>query len=346
MRDRVVAVVGATGAVGQEMLRVLAERRFPVGELRAFASPRSAGTRVVFAGREIVVRALDAHAFDGVEVALFSAGADRAREWAPVAVRAGAVVVDNSSAFRLQDGVPLVVPEVNPADAHQHRGIIANPNCSTIQMVVALRPLRDLFGLRRITVATYQSVSGTGARAIRELERTSREYLAGAAETREVYPRPIAFDVLPQVADIGADGHTVEENKMRDETRKIFADSSIVVHATCARVPVFRSHSEAVVAETERPVDLATLCRALRSAPGLVLREEAGQYPMAREAAGRDEVFVGRLRGSADDPRVVSMWVVSDNLRKGAATNAVQIAELLCQHAAATGEAGRWQPRS
>ena len=346
MQERVVAVVGATGAVGREMLRVLEERRFPVRELRAFASSRSVGSTVTFAGQPVTVRGLDPQAFDGVDVALFSAGAERARDWAPVAARAGAVVVDNSSAFRMHPDAPLVVPEVNPEMLAAHRGIIANPNCSTIQMVVALRPLRELFGLRRIVVATYQSVSGTGARAIQELDRTSRQFMAGEPETREVYPRPIAFDVLPQVADFDAFGHTTEENKMRDETRKIFGDERIIVHATCVRVPVFRSHSEAVVAETERPVDFDALRAAFRAAPGIVLRDVASEYPMAREAAGRDEVFVGRLRGTADDPCVVSMWVVSDNLRKGAATNAVQIAELLQSRAAFAGKGDAWPHRS
>jgi aspartate-semialdehyde dehydrogenase len=323
------------------MLRVLRERRFPIREVRAFASARSAGRTVECGAHRPVVRALDGTGFDGVDYAFFSAGADRSREFAPVAARAGAVVVDNSSAFRMDPNVPLVVPEVNPDDCTRHRGIIANPNCSTIQMVVALQPLRTLFGLRRIVVATYQSVSGAGARAMQELEQQSREALDGAALTRTVFPRPIAFDVLPQVADFDPEGHTLEEIKMRDETRKIFGDPSIVVHATCVRVPVLRAHSEAVLAETERPVDLAALRRALAAAPGVVLREAADAYPMAREASGQDEVFVGRLRGHADDPRVVSMWVVADNLRKGAATNAVQIAETLVAQRA--GEAGAWR---
>jgi len=280
-----------------------------------------------------------------VDVALFSAGAERARDWAPVAARAGAVVIDNSSAFRMHPDAPLVVPEVNAAAAFTHQGIIANPNCSTIQLVVALRPVRELFGLRRIIVATYQSVSGTGARAMRELDRTARQFMAGEPETREVYPRAIAFDVLPQVADFDAHGHTTEENKMRDETRKIFADPAIVVHATCVRVPVFRSHSEAVVAETVQPVDFAALRAALHAAPGVVLRDAPADYPMAREAAGRDEVFVGRVRCSADDPRTVSLWVVSDNLRKGAATNAVQIAELLQARGAFATKGDVWSHR-
>jgi aspartate-semialdehyde dehydrogenase len=325
----VVAVVGATGAVGEEMLRVLEARNFPVRDLRPLASARSAGREIRYRGRSVAVRELSADAFEGVDLALFSAGAERSRTFAPEAVRAGALVVDNSSAFRMQSDVPLVVPEVNPEAATAHRGLIANPNCSTIQMVVALRPVREAFGLRRIVVATYQSVSGTGARAMRELERGARAHLDGAPEASEVYPHPIAFNCLPHIDVFDADGNTREEIKMRDETRKIFGDPSIRVIATCVRVPVFRAHSEAVVAETHRPVDLEALRQALGRAPGVVLADSNTRYPLAREVAGRDEVFVGRLRLDADDPRTLSMWVVADNLRKGAATNAVQIAELV-----------------
>ena len=341
MPGYVVAVVGATGAVGREMLQVLAERAFPLAELRAFASARSAGTEVACGAQRATVRVLDGQGFDGVDFALFSAGAERSRQFAPVAAASGAVVIDNSSAFRMHPDVPLVVPEVNAEDATRHRGIIANPNCSTIQMVVALRPVRELFGLRRIVVATYQSVSGAGTRAMHELEQQSRQYLAGEAETPSVFPHPIAFDVLPQVDVFENSEHTREEIKMRDETRKIFAAPELVVHATCARVPVFRGHSEAVVADTERVVDLAALRRALAAAPGVVLAETPSAYPMARPTSGRDAVYVGRLRGDAGDPRCVSMWVVADNLRKGAATNAVQIAEFLA--GARAGEAGRWR---
>ena len=325
----VVAVVGATGAVGGEMLRVLEARSFPVGEIRALASARSLERTVSFGGHAVQVQELRAGAFQGVDLALFSAGAERSRAFAPEAVRAGALVVDNSSAFRMQPDVPLVVPEVNPDAARAHRGLIANPNCSTIQMVVALRPVRDAFGLRRVYVATYQSVSGTGARAMQELERGARAHLEGAPDVPDVYPHPIAFNCLPHIDVFDAEGNTREELKMRDETRKIFADASITVLATCVRVPVFRAHSEAVVAETERAVDLPLLRSALRDSPGVVLSESSEEYPLARAVAGRDEVFVGRLRVDADDPRALSMWVVADNLRKGAATNAVQIAELV-----------------
>jgi aspartate-semialdehyde dehydrogenase len=312
------------------MLRVLEQRAFPVRELRALASARSAGKEVRFRDQPVRVRELTEDAFDGIDVALFSAGADRSRQFAPAAVRAGALVVDNSSGYRMQDGVPLVVPEVNAEAALAHRGIIANPNCSTIQMVVALRPLRDAFGLRRIVVSTYQAVSGTGRRAVQELETATRQFLAGEAESREVYPRPIAFNCMPQVDEFDAQGHSREELKMRDETRKIFGDPSLTVIATCVRVPVFRAHSEAVLAEAERPVDLEALRDLLRRAPGVRLHEAAASYPQPRDAAGKDEVFVGRLRAHAEDPRCVSMWIVSDNLRKGAALNAVQIAEQVC----------------
>jgi len=329
VRQYVVAVVGATGAVGQEMLRVLEQRDFPVRELRAFASPQSAGRSVTFRGAPVTLRSVEPGSFQGVDIALFSAGADRSRTFAPDAVRAGALVIDNSSAFRMQPDVPLVVPEVNPDAARTHQGLIANPNCSTIQMVVALRPVRDLFGLRRVIVSTYQSVSGTGARAIRELEAGTRAHLAGEAETRHVYPHEIAFECLPQVDVFVGDGHTREEIKMRDETRKILGAPGLPVIATCVRVPVFRAHSESVLAETDRPVDLERLRAALAAAPGVELQDGDGQYPLARHAAHRDPVFVGRLRLHPDEPNAVSMWVVADNLRKGAALNAVQIAELV-----------------
>jgi aspartate-semialdehyde dehydrogenase len=341
LRDFVVAVVGATGAVGQEMLRVLSERDFPVRELRALASSRSAGREVACGAARVVVRELGPDSFAGVDVALFSAGAERSRVFAPLAVQAGALVVDNSSAFRMHPDVPLVVPEVNPQALHGGARLIANPNCSTIQMVVALQPLRDAFGLRRIVVATYQSVSGTGARAMEELDRTTRQYLSGEPEDVRVYPHPIAFECLPQVDVFDADGNTREEIKMREETRKIFGDPALEVLATCVRVPVFRSHSEAVVAETVRPVDLEQLRSLLQAAPGVVLGAAAADYPLARQAAGRDPVFVGRLRVEAADPHLVSMWVVSDNLRKGAALNAVQIAEVLCSVTPRAAEVGR-----
>jgi aspartate-semialdehyde dehydrogenase len=329
MRAMRVAVVGATGAVGGEMLRVLEQRDFPISGMRVLASARSAGTTIRFRERDLPVETCTPDAFDGIDLALFSAGAERSRSFAPAAVRAGALVVDNSSAFRMDPQVPLVVPEVNPDAAFAHRGIIANPNCSTIQMVVALQPLRREFGLRRIVVATYQSVSGTGARALRELDAGARAHLAGTPETAQVYPHPIAFNGLPHIDVFEADGSTREEHKMRDETRRILDDPGLPVIATCVRVPVFRSHSEAVVVETERPVDLERAAAVLRAAPGVTLCEPASKYPLPRDSAGKDAVYVGRLRAVADDPRALALWVVSDNLRKGAALNAVQIAELV-----------------
>ncbi len=338
MRALRVAVVGATGAVGSEMLRVLEQRDFPVSELRALASARSAGSTVRFRDQDVTVQECRDESFAGIDLALFSAGAERTRTFAPAAVRAGALVVDNSSAYRMDPTVPLVVPEVNPEAAFTHRGIIANPNCSTIQMVVALQPLRAAFGLRRIVVATYQSVSGTGARALRELDATSRAHLAGTAETAQVYPHSIAFNCLPQVDVFEADGFTREEHKMRDETRKIMADPRLTVIATCVRVPVFRSHSEAVLIETEQPVDLARARALLATAPGVTLCEPASAYPLPRGAAGHDAVYVGRLRAVPEDPRALALWIVSDNLRKGAALNAVQIAE--CVYGGAPVRAG------
>jgi len=338
MRALRVAVVGATGAVGGEMLRVLEQRDFPVSELRPLASARSAGQTVRFRDQDVAVQECRDDAFAGIDLALFSAGAERSRAFAPAAVRAGALVVDNSSAYRMDPDVPLVVPEVNPEAAFTHRGIIANPNCSTIQMVVALQPLRAAFGLRRIVVATYQSVSGTGARALRELDATTRAHLAGAPETVQVYPHPIAFNCLPHIDVFEADGFTREEHKMRDETRKIMGDPHLTVIATCVRVPVFRSHSEAVVIETEQPVDLERARALLAAAPGVTLCEPAASYPSPRAAAGEDAVYVGRVRAVAEDPRALALWIVSDNLRKGAALNAVQIAE--CVYGGAPVRAG------
>jgi len=324
-----VAVVGATGAVGREILTVLEQRGFALGELRLFASPRSVGDAIVFKGERLRLRLVEPGCFRGVDFALFSAGAERSRAHAPQAVQEGAIVVDNSSAFRMDPAVPLVVPEVNPAALDAHQGLIANPNCSTIQLVLAMRPVRDLYGLRRIVVATYQSVSGAGRRSIQELDAASRAHLGGATEPREVYPRGIAFDVVPHIDVFDAQGWTREETKMRHETRKILGEPDLSVVATCVRVPVFRCHSEAVHVETRQPVDLAQLAQAMRQQPGLCLLDGA-DYPLAREWAHSDEVAVGRVRLDPEDARAIAMWVVADNLRKGAALNAVQIAEHLC----------------
>jgi aspartate-semialdehyde dehydrogenase len=326
-----VAVVGATGAVGGVMLRVLEERGFPVTELRPLASARSAGREVDYLGRARAVRALDADAFEGIDIALFSAGGQRSREFAPAAVEAGAVVIDNSSAFRMDPRVPLVVPEVNEEAIQGHAGIIANPNCVAVPLVVALKPLADAAGLERVVVASYQSVSGTGAAAIEELRAQTAGNLSGEEPAPRVYPHPIAFNVLPHIDVFDESGYTGEERKVADETRKMLALPELRVSATCVRVPVMRSHSQAVHIETSEPLSPARARELLMGAPGVALVDEpaANAYPLARDAADRDEVFVGRIRADASHPRGLAMWIVADNLRKGAATNAVQIAESL-----------------
>jgi aspartate-semialdehyde dehydrogenase len=326
-----VAILGATGLVGREFLKVLAQRRFPVAELRLLASDRSAGSRLSFAGEELPVEAATPDSFRGVEYALFSAGADVSRALAPAAAAAGAVVVDNSAAWRMEPDVPLVVPEVNGADAFTHHGIIANPNCSTIQMVVALNPLHQANPLRRVVVDTYQSVSGTGGPAVDELYAQTRALLAGEAAEPSVYPHQIAFNVLPHIDAFLDNGYTKEEWKMVQETRKIMHVPELPVSATTVRVPVPVGHSEAVHAELTRPMPPAEARAILERAPGVCVVDAPAdaQYPLASYAAGRDEVFVGRIRADASHPNGLVLWIVSDNLRKGAALNAVQIAELL-----------------
>lgn len=326
-----VAVVGATGAVGGVMLQVLEERGFPVTELRPLASARSAGSTVDYLGQARTVRELTADAFEGIDIALFSAGGQRSRDFAPAAIEAGAVVIDNSSAFRMDDRVPLVVPEVNEQSIQGHDGLIANPNCVAAPLVVALKPLADAAGLERVVVSSYQSVSGTGAAAIEELRTQTAGNLAGDEPPPVVYPHPIAFNVLPHIDVFDATGYTGEERKVADETRKMLGLPDLRVSATCVRVPVFRSHSQAVHIETAEPLSAARARELLMGAPGVVLLDEpaSAHYPLARDAADRDEVFVGRIRDDASHPRGLAMWVVADNLRKGAATNAVQIAESL-----------------
>lgn len=313
------------------MLRLLEERDFPVASLRALASGRSAGSTVTFRGEEIEVEELTTDSFEGIQIALFSAGGDRSREFAPAAVAAGAVVIDNSSAFRMEASVPLVVPEVNPEDVKWHEGIIANPNCSTIQMVVALKPIYDAVGIDRIIVTTFQSVSGTGNKAIEELFSQSEAVLESGDVEVNVYPHRIAFNVLPHIENFHEDGYTNEEVKMANETRKIFGDPQIGVSATCVRVPVYNAHSEAVNIQTTREISVEEVRRLLLSAPGVTLLDdpEACEYPMPLLAEGRDDVFVGRIRVDDSAENSLNLWVVSDNLRKGAATNAIQIAELL-----------------
>ncbi len=324
-----VAVVGATGAVGTIMLEVLEERGLPVSEVVPFASERSVGREL----RGMTVQALSEEAIQGFDVALLSAGATVSREWAPRFAGAGAVVVDNSSAFRTKPNVPLVVVEVNPEALDGHRGIVANPNCSTMQLMVVLKPILDRAGIERLLVSTYQSVSGTGVRAVEELRNQTHAVLHGSEPPPPaVYPHPIAFNVLGGAGTFAdGDDHTNEERKMIFETRKILGDESIRVGVTCARVPVVNSHSESVNVETREELSAAE-CRALlRAAPGVEVVDDPSRnaYPTALAAAGRDEVFVGRIREDPSNPRTLSMWVVADNLRKGAATNTVQIAEAL-----------------
>ncbi len=326
-----VAVVGATGAVGLEMLKTLEERQFPVKDIRLFASGRSKGKKLKFKGADIEVEDLTRSRFRGIEIALFSAGASRSIEFAPKFVRAKAVVIDNSSAFRMEKDVPLVVPEVNPHAIKRHRGIIANPNCSTIQMVVALNPIHKEARIKRIVVSSYQSVSGTGLKAMDELTRQTKDILAGHEITKNVYPHQIAFNCLPHIDVFLENAYTKEEMKMVNETKKIMEDGSINVTATCVRVPVFRSHSESVNIETEKKISAGETRELLRKAPGIVVVDnpEENLYPLAIYAAGRDEVFVGRIREDESVPCGLNLWIVSDNLRKGAALNAVQIAEYL-----------------
>jgi aspartate-semialdehyde dehydrogenase len=320
-----VAVVGATGLVGRTMLRVLEERKFPVGSLRLLASPRSHGSRLRFSDRDVMVEELRAESFQGVELALFSAGAAVSRQFAPEAVLSGALVVDNSSAFRMDPTVPLVVPEVNPETIRNNRGIIANPNCSTIQMVVAIQPLHKRWQIRRIVVSTYQSVTGAGKRAVDQL--TSE--LSASAPVQKKLPHQIAYNVLPQVDVFDADGYSREEHKMIDEARKIMGDDSLRITATCVRVPVIGGHSESVNLEFERAFDLEEVYRVLRAAPGILIQDDFGKgiYPMPIWSHEKDEVFVGRIRRDDSVPNGLNLWIVADNLRKGAATNAVQIAE-------------------
>lgn len=328
-----VAVVGATGAVGETMLKVLAERKFPIGKLHVLASERSAGEKIEFEGQTLVVEDLAKFDPKGVDIALFSAGGSVSKEYAPRFAAAGAVVIDNSSAFRYQDDVPLVVSEVNP-DALKNRplGIVANPNCSTMQLMVALAPIHRKAKLERINIATYQSVSGTGKRAMEELGRQTAALLNFQDATPEVYPVQIAFNVIPHGGDFTDNGYTTEEMKLVWETRKILGDDSIGVNATVVRVPVFYGHSEAVHIETRDKLSAADARALLEKAPGLVVVDEAkgGGYPTpVTHASGEDPVFVGRIREDISHPRGLSLWVVADNIRKGAATNAVQLAELV-----------------
>jgi aspartate-semialdehyde dehydrogenase len=330
-----VGVVGATGAVGSTILQVLAERSFPAAEIVPYASERSEGRQISFNGSVVECRRLAEDSIDGLDIALTSAGGEVSAEWAPRLVEAGAVVVDNTSYWRMHDDVPLVVAEVNPEAAASHNGIVANPNCSTMQMVVALAPIHRAVGIERIVVSTYQSVSGTGQSAVEELREQSRAVLEGEEPEPSVYPHRIAFNVLPQVETFKeADDYTTEERKMMAETRKILgAGEELGISATCVRVPVFTGHSESVNLQTAEAVSPEDCRQLLSEAPGVTVVDNPAQgvYPLATAAAGQDQVLVGRIRRDPSGERCLNLWIVGDNLRKGAATNAVQIAELLAQ---------------
>jgi len=329
-----VGVLGATGLVGTAILKLLAERDFPAAEVVPFASERSAGRELEWNGSTIACRELSEDSIQDLDVVLSSAGGAISAEWTPKLVAAGATVVDNTSYWRMHDDVPLVVAEVNPDALDGHTGIVANPNCSTMQMVVALKPLYDEAGIERLVISTYQAVSGTGKAAIDELNEQSRAVLAGEQPAASVYPHPIAFNVLAQAGSFpDGDDHTDEERKLINETRKILGDHEIKISATCVRVPVVTGHSEAVNVETREALSPERARELLTTAPGVTVLDDpaAGRYPMAIDAAGKDDVFVGRIRRDPGNERALDLWVVSDNLRKGAATNTVQLAELLAE---------------
>ena len=335
IRPLTVAVVGATGLVGQTMMAVLTQREFPVARLRPLAS-RADGRSVDFGGRRWTVEESTPDAFEGVDIALFSAGGEVSRILAPEAARRGAVVIDNSAQWRMDPAVPLVISQVNPEDAARHEGIIANPNCSTMQLAPLLMALRDAVGLERVIVDTYQAVSGTGAEAVAELEAQIAAHVAGKPKVASVYPHPIAFNALPEIDVFRDDGYSKEEWKVMVESRKILHLPELRVSCTAVRVPVFSAHSEAVHVETREPIDPVRARQLFAQVPGVIVQDEPLEhvYPLATQAAGRDEIFVGRVRqdSSRDDGRGLAFWVVSDNLRKGAATNAVEIAELVARN--------------
>ncbi len=327
----VVAVVGATGAVGNEMIATLEGRDFPVGKIRLFASEKSEGKTLRFKGADFAVETLNENSFKGIDIALFSAGAERSKIWAPVAAKSGCVVVDNSSQWRMDPEIPLVVPEVNAHDLKWHKGIIANPNCSTIQMVVVLKPIHDAARIKRIVVTTFQAVSGTGMKAMDELLQQTTDLLNFREAKCNVYPHQIAFNVLPHIDKFLDNGYTKEEMKMVNETRKIMGDEAIRVTATTVRVPVFKSHSESVNIETDKKLTPAEVRSILSKSPGITILDvpEKNVYPLPIDVAGKDDVYVGRIRTDESIDNGINIWIVSDNLRKGAALNAVQIAEEL-----------------
>lgn len=328
-----IAVAGATGVVGREFLSILAQRNFPVGEIRLLASERSAGEKLAFKGKDEVVRLLSEETFEGMDIGLFSPGAKVSAVYAPVAAKAGCVVIDNTSHFRMDPDVPLVVPEVNPEDisGYRKKNIIANPNCSTIQMVVALKPIHDAFRIKRVVVSTYQSVSGAGKEAMEELSGQTRSIFTMKRIEKKVFPHQIAFNCIPHIDEFLDNGYTKEEMKMANETRKIMGDDSIKVTATTVRVPVFVGHSESVNIETEKRITPQDVRDILKKAPGVKVVDEPKKalYPMPIDSCEEDDVFVGRIRKDDTVENGINMWIVSDNLRKGAALNAIQIAEIL-----------------
>ena len=334
-----VAVLGATGAVGQELLALLDERDFPVAELIPLASPRSAGQTLAWRDHELTIQAVESAAFAGVDLVLASAGGSASKQWGPVAAAAGAVVIDNSSAFRMDPAVPLVVPEVNPEAAFSHQGIIANPNCTTILLTLALAPLQARRPIRRVVVSTYQSASGAGARAMEELRQLSRTVLDGGEPVSEVLPHSLAFNLFLHNSPLQANGYCEEELKMLHETRKIMGLPDLRLSATCVRVPVLRAHSEAVNIEFSEPFPVAEARELLQAAPGVEVLEnfETNRFPMPTDVTGRDPVAVGRIRQDLSDPNALELWLCGDQIRKGAALNAVQIAELLLQDSPSRG---------
>jgi len=334
MKKYNIAILGASGAVGRTMIKVLEERNFPINNIKFLASARSAGKEIEFCGEMFKIEEVKPESFEGIDIALFSAGGSTSKEWAPIAAEKGAIVIDNSSAWRMDENVPLVVPEVNPEDVKWHKGIIANPNCSTIQMVVALYPIHREKKIKRIIVSTYQAVSGAGAKAIKDLEEETKARFEGKYYTPTALPNHIAFNVIPHI-DVFLDNlHTKEEMKMVNETRKIMHAPDIKVSPTCARVPVYNGHSESVVIETENPITVEEAREILKNAPGVIVEDDPfnNVYPMPINADGKDDVFVGRIKKDLAFDNGISMWIVADNLRKGAATNAVQIAELLVKY--------------
>ncbi|MDX2098030.1 MAG: aspartate-semialdehyde dehydrogenase [Leptolyngbyaceae cyanobacterium bins.59] len=326
-----VAVLGATGAVGTELLELLESRNFPLAELKLLASPRSAGSTLTFKGEPITVAAVDDRSFDNIDIVLASAGASTSRAWVKQIVAAGAVMVDNSSAFRMDPQVPLVVPEVNPEAVDRHQGVIANPNCTTILMSVAVWPLHQVQPVQRLVAATYQSASGAGARAMEEMKAQAQAILDGRTPQTDIFPYPLAFNLFPHNTKLNEQGYCEEEMKMVNETRKIFGDEAIRITATCIRVPVLRAHSEAINLEFASPFSVAQARSILSQAPGVKLVEDwqANYFPMPMEASGRDEVLVGRIRQDISHPCGLELWLSGDQIRKGAALNAIQIAELL-----------------